>query len=156
MRAAVQLRGVLRLALAPVDLESNSTGVEVRDRGSFRAALREGRHDEAREIAERGVGDPETADWEVTDMLEAIGLSLAAAGEYDESIATFGRAIELDWGVVPDGRCEIARVLLEAGRHEEADALWWELWAADPEEQWTLNAGGLSYHEAGRDEEAVK
>ena len=89
-------------------------------------------------------------------MLEAIGLSLAAAGEYDESIATFERAIELDWGVVPDGRCEIARVLLEAGRHEEADALWRELWAADPEEQWTLNAGGLSYREVGRDEDAVQ
>jgi hypothetical protein len=26
--------------------------------------------------------------------------------------------------VVPDGRCEIARVLLEAGRHDEADTLW--------------------------------
>lgn len=58
--------------------------------------------------------------------------------------------------MIPDGRCEIARVLLEAGRHDEADARWRELWAADPEEQWTLNAGGLSYHEAGRDEEAIK
>jgi tetratricopeptide (TPR) repeat protein len=47
-------------------------------------------------------------------------------------------------------------VLLEAGRHDEADALWRELWAADPEEPWTLNAGDLSYNEAGRDEEAVR
>ena len=157
MRTAVRLRAASRLALAPVDFELDSGGAEVWDQEStFGIALREGRHDEAREIAERGVDDPETADWEVTDMLEAIGLSLAAAGKYDKSIATFERAIELDWGVVPDGRCEIARVLLEAGRHDEADALWRELWAADPEEQWTLNAGGLSYHEADRDEEAVK
>lgn len=142
--------------MAAVDFESDSSGVEAQDRESFRAILREGRYDDAREIAERGVSDPETADWEATDMLEAIGLSLAAAGRYDESIATFERAIELDWGVVPDGRCEIGRVLLEAGRDDKADALWRELWAADPEEQWTLNAGGLSYHEAGRDAEAVK
>jgi len=86
----------------------------------------------------------------------AIGLALAAAGQYDESIATFERAIELGWDVVPDARCEIARVLLEADRHDQADELWQELWAANPEEQWTLNAGGLSYHEAGRNEEAIK
>jgi hypothetical protein len=140
-----------------VDLELDPSGAEVWDRESaFRIALREGRHDEAREIAERGVGDPEALDWEVTDMLEAIGLALAASGEYDESIATFERAIELGWDVVPDARCEIARVLLEAGRHDEADALWQELWAAEPEEPWMLNAGGLSYHEVGRDEDAVR
>lgn len=157
MRPAIRPRVALRLALSPVDFESDSSGAEVWDQESaFRVALREGRHDEAREIAERGVGDPDTLDWEVTDMLEAIGLSLAGVGEYDESIATFERAIELGWDVIPDGRCEIARVLLEADRHDQADELWQELWAANPEEQWTLNAGGLSYHEAGRDEEAVR
>lgn|GEM_PF-2510900 len=67
--------------------------------------------------------------------------------------STFG--IALREGPHDEAR-EIARVLLEAGRHDEADALWRELWAADPEEQWTLNAGGLSYHETDRDEEAVK
>jgi tetratricopeptide (TPR) repeat protein len=157
MRTAVRSRGALRLAFAPVDFELDQSGAEVSDRESaFRIALREGRHDEAREIAERGVGDPETPEWEVTDMLEAVGLSLAAASEYDESIATFERAIELGWDVVPDARCEIARVLLEAGRHDEADALWRELRAVDPEEPWTLNAGGLSYNEVGRDEEAIE
>ncbi len=100
-----------------MDFELDPSEAEVSNQESvFRIALREGRHDEALKIAERGVGDPETLDWEVTDMLEAIGLSLAAAGKYDESIATFERAIELDWGVVPDGRCEIARVLLEGER----------------------------------------
>ena len=157
MRATIRPRAPLQLALAPVDFESDSSGAEVWDQESaFRVALREGRHDDAREIAERGVVDPETLDWEVTDMLEAIGLALAAAGKYDESIAAFERAIELGWDVVPDARCEIARVLLEADRHDQADELWQELWVANPEEQWTLNAGGLSYHESGRDEEAVK
>jgi tetratricopeptide (TPR) repeat protein len=123
--------------LASVDFELDPSGVEAQDRESpFRAALHEGRYDDARKIAERGVGDPETLGWEVTDMLEAIGLALAAAGEYDESIATFERAIELGWDVVPDARCGIARVLLEAGRHDEADALWRELWAAEPEATW--------------------
>jgi len=64
-----------------VDFELNPSEAEVGDRESpFRAALREGRHDEARKIAERGVDDPETFSWEVTDMLEAIGLALAATG----------------------------------------------------------------------------
>jgi hypothetical protein len=39
-----------------MDFESDSSGAEVWDQEStFRIALREGRHDEAREIAERGV-----------------------------------------------------------------------------------------------------
>ncbi len=109
MRTAVRLRAASRLALAPVDFELDSSGVEAQNLESFRAILREGRHDDARKIAERGVSDPETLDWEVTDMLEAIGLSLAAAGEHDKSIATFERAIELGWDVVPDGRCESGR-----------------------------------------------
>lgn len=75
---------------------------------------------------------------------------------YDEAIAAFERALELDWNVVPDGRCEIARVLLEAGRNDEADALWRELRDADPDGVWTLNAGGLSYSGVGREEEAVE
>jgi hypothetical protein len=48
-------------------------------------------------------------------MLEDLGLKLAHAKRFDESIAAFERAIELGWHIVPDGRCEIARVLLLAG-----------------------------------------
>jgi tetratricopeptide (TPR) repeat protein len=102
--------------LALVDFELDPGGAKVWDQESaFRVALREGRHDEAREIAERGVGDPEISDWEVTDMLEAIGLSLAAAGEYDESIATFERAIELGWDVnSPEAEQHRVEALAEA------------------------------------------
>ena len=89
-------------------------------------------------------------------MLEDLGLSLAHAGRYDESIVAFERALELGWDVVPDGRCEIARVLLLAGRHAEADALWSELRDADRAGVWAMNAGGFAYSEAGRDEEAVE
>lgn len=135
------------------DLEE---GQAARDESEFREVLREGRHDRALEIAEQGAEDSDTPDWLVTSMLEAVGLSLAAAGRYDESIAAFERALELDWDVIPDGRCEIARVLLEAGRNDEADALWKELRDADPDGVWTLNAGGLSYNDVGRDEEAVE
>jgi hypothetical protein len=92
----------------------------------------------------------------VTSMLEDVGLSLAQAGRHDEAIAAFERALELGWDVVPDGRCEIARVLLLADRHAEADALWRELRGADPGGVWTLNAGGFAYNEAGRDEEAIE
>ncbi|MDQ6806081.1 MAG: SEC-C metal-binding domain-containing protein [Actinomycetota bacterium] len=105
---------------------------------------------------ERHASDPEFPGWLVTSMLEDIGLSLAHAGRHDEAIAAFERALELGWDVVPDGRCEIARVLLLAGRDAEADVLWADLRAADPDGVWTLNAGGLACAQVGRDEEAVE
>jgi tetratricopeptide (TPR) repeat protein len=122
----------------------------------LRAALRADRFEEARILVDRIAGEPDTDRWLVTGMLEEIGLSLARAGRHDESIATFERAVEFGWDVVPDGRCEIARVLLLAGRHEEADSLWSELRANDPGGVWTLNAGGLAYNEVGRDQEAAE
>lgn len=122
----------------------------------FREALRAGRLEDARALAERRATDPATSGWLVASMLEDVGLGLALAGRHDEAIASFERALELGWDVVPDGRCEIARVLLLAGRHGQADALWAELREADPGDVWTLNAGGLAYNEVGRDDEAVE
>jgi len=121
----------------------------------FRQALNARRFEDARALVDQRAADPATPRWLITSMLEDLGLTLAHERRHDESIATFERAIELGWDVVPDGRCEIARVLLLAGRDEQADALWAELRAADPEGMWTLNAGGLAYNEVGRDEEAV-
>jgi tetratricopeptide (TPR) repeat protein len=122
----------------------------------FRESLNAGRFEEARALAEQRLSDPTTPRWLVTSMLEDVGLTLAHAGRHDESIAAFERALEVGWDVVPDGRCEIARVLLLAGRDAQADALWAELRAADAEGVWTLNAGGLAYNQVGRDEEAVE
>ncbi len=133
-------------------LESDAAG----PLGQVRAALREGRLEDARGIAEHAASGPEEDTWEVTSMLDEIGLGLAAAGRYDEAIETFERMLELGWEGVPDGRCEIARVLLLAGRHDEADALWAGLREADPDGVWTLNAGGFAYHRVSRDEEAVE
>lgn len=129
---------------------------EAREDGAFRAALAREDYGAARSCCERLVAEPDTERWLVTGLLEDLGLALARAGRFDESIATFERAIELGWDVVPDGRCEIARVLLLAGRHGEADVLWRELREADPDEVWTLNAGGFAYSEAGHHEEALE
>jgi len=122
----------------------------------FREALDAGRFDDARALVDQRMADRSAPGWLVTSMLEDLGLTLAHAGRYDESIAAFERALELGWDVVPDGRCEIARVLLLAGRDAQADALWAKLRDADPEGVWTLNAGGLAYNEADRDIEAVE
>jgi hypothetical protein len=122
----------------------------------FREALNARRFEDDRALVEQHVADPATPRWLVTSMLEDVGLTLAHEGHHDESIAAFERAIELGWDVVPDGRCEIARVLLLAGRDAQADALWAELRATDPEGVWTLNAAGLAYNQVGRDEEAVE
>jgi SEC-C motif-containing protein len=123
---------------------------------AFRRAPDARRLDDARALVARRLSDPQAPRRLVTGMLEDIGPALARAGRHDDSIAAFERALELGWDVVPAGRCEIARVLLLAGRDEQADALWAQLRAADPGGVWTLNAGGLAYHEAGRDREAVE
>ena len=122
----------------------------------FRAALSAGRYEEARGVVERHASDPAFPGWLVASMLEDIGLSLAHAGRHDEAVTAFERALDFGWNVTPDGRCEIARVLLLAGRDAEADLLWAELRDADPDGVWTLNAGGLAYGQVGRDEEAVE
>jgi tetratricopeptide (TPR) repeat protein len=122
----------------------------------FRAALAAGQVDRAQALIDSRAADPATPGWLVTSMLEDVGLWLAHAGRHDEAIASFERALSLGWNVVPDGRCEIARVMLLAGRHAEADALWSELREADPDGVWTLNAGGMAYGEVGRDAEAIE
>ncbi len=122
----------------------------------FAEMLQASRFDDAREQVERLAADPAAPRCLITSMLADLGSELARQGRHDESIAAFERAIELGWEVEPDGRCEIARVLLLAGRHAEADALWAQLRAASPADIWMLNAGGISYSEARRDEEAVE
>ena len=139
-----------------MDLDWDEDDAEIESESPFRTALAAGRVDESRSLIERRAADPETPGWLVTSMLEDLGLWLAHAGRHDEAIASFERALGLGWDVVPDGRCEIARVLLLAGRHREADIMWAELRAADPEGVWTLNAGGMAYGQVGRDLEAVE
>jgi tetratricopeptide (TPR) repeat protein len=137
-----------------VDLEQDQHAAVDREFTSF---LRMGYFDDARRLIARMAEepDPDGPSWRVTSKLENLGLALAFHGRHDESIATFEELIAMGWTVVPDARCEIARVLLLASRHAEADELWRELRDADPGGVWTLNAGGLAYHEVGRDEEAV-
>ncbi len=121
-------------------------------------AVDAGRLDDARAIAERHAADPDSEAWDATGMLEHVGLALARVGRHDDAIEAFERALQIGWDVVPDGRCEIARVLLLAGRDEQADDLWAQLRAADVEADgvWTLNAGGLAYNEVDRHEKAVE
>ena len=152
-RVPVGVVAIVAAVMSGWDPEDDEDGAE---ESEFRLALTAGRYGDARALVEARLSAPDSPRWLVTSMLEDLGLSLAHAGRYDDSIAAFERALELGWEVVPDGRCEIARVLLFAGRDVQADALWAELRAADPEGVWTLNAGGLAHNQVGRDEEAVE
>lgn len=134
----------------------NAATEDARGASAFRAALAREDFERARALCEELLAAPDTERWLVTTLLEDLGLELARAKRFDESIETFERAIELGWDVVPDGRCEIARVLLLAGRHAEADAVWGALRRADPDGVWTLNAGGFAYSEVGRHDEALE
>ncbi len=146
-----------RSSFAPVMTDRDPDCDEGDDgENQFRSALRAGRFGDARALIDKRLSDANAPQWLVTSMLENPGLSLAHAGHHDESIAAFERALDLGWNVVPDGRCEIARVLLLAGRSAEADVLWRRLRDADPDGVWTLNTGAHAYSQVGRDEEAVE
>ncbi len=125
------------------------------NRGSS-TALCAGRFGDARALIDKRLSDANAPQCPVTSTLENLGLSLAHAGHHDDSIAAFERALDLGWNVVPDGRCEIARVLLLAGRSADADVLWRRLRDADPDGVWTLNAGRLAYVDTAAARAAMK
>jgi tetratricopeptide (TPR) repeat protein len=47
----------------------------------------------------------------------------ARLGEHDAAIAAMETALENGWDPIPDGRCDLATLLVGAGRVEEAYAL---------------------------------
>ena len=79
------------------------------------------------------------------EILDEIHRAFREAGHYDDAIAAKREAIAAGYRSVPDPEADIAECLLDAGRIEEAAALFATLRERDPEEVWLYNAAAYSY-----------
>ena len=79
------------------------------------------------------------------EILDEIHRAYREAGRYDVAIAAKREAIAAGYRSVPDPEADIAECLLEAGRFDEADALFATLRARDPEDVWLYNSAAYSY-----------
>ena len=78
------------------------------------------------------------------EILDEIHRAFREAGHYDDAIAAKREAIAAGYRSVPDPEADIAECLLDAGRIEEAAALFATLRERDPEEVWLYNAAAYS------------
>jgi tetratricopeptide (TPR) repeat protein len=87
-------------------------------------------------------------------ILNGLGIVYRAQGRYEEAIAAYQRAIELDpEDAAPHNGLGI--VYRAQGRHEEAIAAYQRAIALDPEDADYHNNLGIAYQHAGRYEEAI-
>jgi tetratricopeptide (TPR) repeat protein len=109
-------------------------------------AGREGRWDDAVAGWRELLAHPCAHHWvDAPGILDELHLALRSAGRYDEAIAAKREAIEAGYRSQPAPETDIAECLLEAGRREEADALFATLRARDPDDVWLYNAATYSY-----------
>jgi tetratricopeptide (TPR) repeat protein len=64
---------------------------------------------------------------------------------YDDAIDAKRRAIAAGYRSMPDPEADIAEMLVEAGRRDEADELYAELRERDPDDVWLYNSAGYIY-----------
>lgn len=87
------------------------------------------------------------------EVLDELHQALRRAGRLDEAIDAKRAAIAAGYRSSPDPEADIAEILLEAGRRDEADKLYAELRQRDPDDVWLYNSAGFSY--AGIDDRAA-
>lgn len=95
----------------------------------------------------RAVMDHPCAHHQVVDheVMEEIHQALRQAGRWDEAIAAKRAAVAAGYRSTPDPEADIAECLVLAGRRQEADALFAELRARDPQDVWLYNSGAYTY-----------
>ena len=85
----------------------------------------------------------------LTAVFADLAVTWRQLGRYDEAIQAYESAIGAGLSEVPHPRTAIAETLLQAGRREEADALFDRLGGLCPNDVWLRNAAGFSYADAG-------
>ena len=141
--------------MATISFEESSRQVE----GLIKvaeAAARTGPVDDAvaawRRVLDHPCAHHQVIDYEIIDEIHQL---LRAAGRYEEAIEAKREAIAAGYRSEPDPEADIAECLLAAGRRVEADRLYAELRARDPEDVWLNNSAAYAYrgiddHEALR------
>lgn len=79
------------------------------------------------------------------EVLNELHHALRNARRFDEAIDAKRAAITAGYRSDPDPEADIAEVLLQAGRRDEADQLYGELRQRDPDDVWLYNSAGFSY-----------
>ena len=68
-----------------------------------------------------------------------------ALGRFDAAVEAVWAALDAGWNGAPDGRCDIARYLVQAGRPMQADAVYAAVRVDTPEDTWLYNAAGIEW-----------
>lgn len=111
------------------------------------AAANKGQVDEAvaawRRVLDHPCAHHEVIDYEILDEIHRL---LRGAGRYEEAIEAKREAIAAGYRSDPDPEADIAECLLAAGRPGEAERLYAELRARDPDDVWLNNSATYAYH----------
>ncbi|HVN98820.1 MAG TPA: sulfotransferase [Steroidobacteraceae bacterium] len=102
--------------------------------------------------AERRVRAALAARADVASLHDDLGMILARQGRHAEAIPAFERALQLD-ATLPHTRKRLADALAASGRGSEADQLYSQYFAQDPDRQ--AIASGAEHLQAGRKKEAA-
>lgn len=93
---------------------------------------------------------------EIPELLLERSECYAQLGDFDQAIKAMERALAAGLKMVPDGRTDIADLLLRAGRADEAHTLYEQVKADTPDDVWVYNDAGLSYQFVGDHERALR
>jgi tetratricopeptide (TPR) repeat protein len=89
------------------------------------------------------------------EVWEDLGHALRSLGRFEEAIEARRSAIAAGYQSDPDPEAEIAELLLELGRRDEADRLYAELRRRDPDDVWLSNSAAWMYAAVGDHETAL-
>lgn len=106
-----------------------------------------------RELLAHPCAHHQVAAYEVWDDIHHL---YRRAGDHDAAIAAKQAAIEHGYRSEPDPEADIAECHLEAGRRADADRIYAELLARDPDDVWLYNSAGYAYAHAGDHREAER
>ncbi len=94
--------------------------------------------------------------YDLPELLEEQAGYYAKLGRFDQAIAAMKRAIAHGWEGEPDGRYRIAEFLLQAGRADEAHALFATMKDDNPDQIYLYNVAAMAYTDVGDHERALQ
>lgn len=116
-------------------------------------------HDTARRLSrERASGDEVAAAWQALadhpcvahhldlgDVFDELHQALRRAGRWDEAITARRDSIAAGYRSRPDPEADIAEILVDSGRLDDAAALYSQLRDRDPDDVWLYNSAAFTY-----------